>query len=63
MRTFADDFKFTGGKYKEKWLSEISDISYIEYCLNNYKLKEKNKELFQKRLRDLQEKEIIKGLA
>ena len=43
---FEYDFKFIAGKYKDKWLSEINDLNYIEWFLNNNKLNEKNKKIF-----------------
>ena len=48
-----NDFKFNYGKYKSKLLSEVNDKNYILYCYNNFKLNQKNKIIFLKRLEEL----------
>lgn len=59
------DFKFTGGKYKDHWLSDIDDLNYIKWFINNVKLNSKNKDIFFNRytyLHDLKSKKAYCGL-
>jgi hypothetical protein len=47
---FKNDFKFTGGKYRNQWLSNIEDLDYLIWFLNNIKLTSRNKNLFSDRI-------------
>lgn len=54
---YENDFKFIAGKYKDLWLSDIDDKGYIIFILENWKLNNKNKLIFEKRLSEINSRE------
>jgi len=48
LNRYENDYLFKFGKYKNKWVSSIKDQNYLKWAINNLKLNEKNKKIFQR---------------
>mgnify|MGYP000954007689 CR=1 FL=1 len=53
LTIYNTNFKFLGGKYKNQWVSDIIDKSYLVWFITNVKLSNKNRNILSDRINAL----------